>query len=96
MRVRQLSKTSGTSSANLIKSKMKTISSEAICMIETWKMEQEFYYTKKMHMRGSSDKHFARSLRIAATNISLKKVTPIIKLLNPKPHFVSFSVRNFN
>lgn len=47
-------------------------------------------------MRGSSDKHFARSLRIAATNISLKKVTPIIKLLNPKTHFVSFSVRNFN
>ena len=35
MRVRQLSKTSGTSSNNFIRSRMKTIFSEAICMIET-------------------------------------------------------------
>ena len=35
MRDRQLSKISGMSSNNFIKSKMKTVLSDAICMIET-------------------------------------------------------------
>lgn len=39
MRDRQLSKMSGTSLCNFIRSKIKTIFSEAICMIETWNME---------------------------------------------------------
>ena len=39
MRIRQLSRISGTSSNNFIKSRMKTTFSEAICIIETCNME---------------------------------------------------------
>lgn len=74
---------------------MKTISSEAICMIETWKMEQEFYYTKKMHMRWSSDEHFARSLRIADNKHFSEKSNSYHQIVKPKNTFCFFFCEKF-